>query len=177
MFILTLYIFVEATYQHYKIYLPKITDADNRNSWTCMCSTSCLVSSFHSVWRNFTSCSSYIAGTSVKIFLIIMNITLYNFYIKTTKEDKTKVYAIHMSGEMQPSKTKAVCNTHIWINTYLSCDFLSCDFCSCDVFPFTIYVYNISFIGRGVRKSNNDFIEISCSPMKRQTIICISDFW
>ena len=61
--------------------------------------------------------------------------------------------------------------------SYLSCDFLSCDFCSCDVFPFTIYVYNISFIGRGVRKSNNDFIEISCSPMKRQTIICISDFW
>jgi hypothetical protein len=36
--------------------------------------------------------------------------------------------------------------------------------------------YNISFIGRGVRKSNNDVIEISCSPMKRQTIISISDF-
>ena len=33
MFILTLYIFVEATYQHYKIYLPKITDADNSLSF------------------------------------------------------------------------------------------------------------------------------------------------
>jgi hypothetical protein len=29
---------------------------------------------------------------------------------------------------------------------------------------------------RGIRKSNIDFIEISCPPMKRQTII-ISDFW
>jgi hypothetical protein len=38
-------------------------------------------------------------------------------YIKTTKEDKTKVYAMHMSGEMQPNKTKAVCNSHIRINT------------------------------------------------------------
>ena len=46
-----------------------------------------------------------------------MNKTLYYLYIKTTKEDKTKVHAIHMSGEMQPSKTKAVCNTHIWIDT------------------------------------------------------------
>ena len=46
-----------------------------------------------------------------------MNKTLYNLYIKTTKEDKTKVYAIHMSGEMQPNKTKAVFNTHIRINT------------------------------------------------------------
>ena len=36
--------------------------------------------------------------------------------------------------------------------------------------------YNISFIGRDVRKSNIDFIEVSCPPMKRQTIICISDF-
>jgi hypothetical protein len=44
-----------------------------------------------------------------------MNKTLYNLYIKTTKEDKTKVYAIHMSGEMQPNKTKAVGNTHIRI--------------------------------------------------------------
>jgi uncharacterized pyridoxal phosphate-containing UPF0001 family protein len=43
--------------------------------------------------------------------VIIMNKILYNLYIKTTKEDKTKVYAIHMSGEMQPNKTKAVCNT------------------------------------------------------------------
>jgi hypothetical protein len=46
-----------------------------------------------------------------------MNKTLYNLYIKTTKEDKTKVYAIHMSEEMQPSKTKAVYDTHIRINT------------------------------------------------------------
>ena len=37
-----------------------------------------------------------------------MNKTLYNLHIKTTK-----VYAIHMSGEMQPNKIKAVCNTHI----------------------------------------------------------------
>jgi hypothetical protein len=37
-------------------------------------------------------------------------------------------------------------------------------------------IYNISFIGRDVQKSNFDFIEISCSPMKRQTIISISDF-
>ena len=44
-----------------------------------------------------------------------MNKTLYNLYKKTTKEDKTKVYAIHMSGEMQPNKTKAVGNTHIRI--------------------------------------------------------------
>jgi len=28
-------------------------------------------------------------------------------------------------------------------------------------------IYNISFIGRDVRKSNIDFIEISCPPMKR----------
>jgi hypothetical protein len=34
-----------------------------------------------------------------------MNKTLHNLHIKTTKEDKTKVYAIHMSGEMQPNKT------------------------------------------------------------------------
>ena len=35
-------------------------------------------------------------------------------------------------------------------------------------FPFTILycIYNISFIGRDVRKSNIDFIEISCTPMK-----------
>jgi hypothetical protein len=46
-----------------------------------------------------------------------MNKTLYNLYIKTTKEEKTKVYAIHMSREMQPNKTKGVCNTHIRINT------------------------------------------------------------
>ena len=52
-----------------------------------------------------------------QIFVIIMNKTLHNLYIKTTKEDKTKVYAIHMSGEMQPNKIKAVCNTHIRINT------------------------------------------------------------
>jgi hypothetical protein len=65
-----------------------------------------------------------------------MNKTLYYLYIKTTKEDKTKVHAIHMSGEI-----------------------------------------NISFIRRDVRKSNIDFIEIACPPMKRQTIICISDFW
>jgi hypothetical protein len=32
-------------------------------------------------------------------------------------------------------------------------------------------------IGRDVRKSNIDLIEISCPPMKRQAIICISDFW
>jgi len=38
-------------------------------------------------------------------------------------------------------------------------------------------IYNISFIGRDVRKSNIDFIEISCPPMKRQTNICISDVW
>jgi uncharacterized pyridoxal phosphate-containing UPF0001 family protein len=43
-----------------------------------------------------------------------MNTTLYK---KITKEDKAKVYAIHMSGEMQPNKTKALCNTHIWIDT------------------------------------------------------------
>jgi hypothetical protein len=33
-----------------------------------------------------------------------------DLYIKTTKEDKGKVYAIHISGEMQPNKTIAVCN-------------------------------------------------------------------
>ena len=38
-------------------------------------------------------------------------------------------------------------------------------------------IYNISFIGRDVRKSNISFIEISCPPKERQTIICISDFW
>jgi hypothetical protein len=48
--------------------------------------------------------------------------------------------------------------------------------CLCSVYHLCI-VYNISFIGRDVRKSNFDFIEISCSPMKRQTIICIRDFW
>ena len=42
---------------------------------------------------------------------------------------------------------------------------------------FMYCIYNISFIGRDVRKSNIDFIEISCPPMKRQTIICIKDFW
>ena len=47
-----------------------------------------------------------------------MNKTLYNLYIKTTKEDKTKVFAIHMSGEMQANKTKAVYNTHIRIEDY-----------------------------------------------------------
>ena len=41
-----------------------------------------------------------------------MNKTLYDLYIKTPKEDKTKVYAIHMSGEMQPNKTKDVQYTH-----------------------------------------------------------------
>jgi uncharacterized pyridoxal phosphate-containing UPF0001 family protein len=46
-----------------------------------------------------------------------MNKTLYNLHIKTTKEEKTKVYAIHMFGEMQLNKTKAVCNKHIRINT------------------------------------------------------------
>ena len=34
-----------------------------------------------------------------------MNKILYNLYIKSTKEDKFKVYAIHMSREMQPNKT------------------------------------------------------------------------
>jgi hypothetical protein len=38
-----------------------------------------------------------------------MNKTLYNLYIKTTKEDKTKLYVIHMSGEIQPNKTKERC--------------------------------------------------------------------
>jgi hypothetical protein len=38
-------------------------------------------------------------------------------------------------------------------------------------------IYDISFIGRDVQKSNIDFIEISCPPMKRQTINCISDVW
>ena len=47
-----------------------------------------------------------------------MNKTLYNLYINTTKEDKTKVYAINMSGEMQPNKTKAVCNTCTHIRIY-----------------------------------------------------------
>ena len=37
-------------------------------------------------------------------------------------------------------------------------------------------IYNISFIGRDVRKSNIDFIEMLCPPMKRQTAICTSDF-
>ena len=41
-----------------------------------------------------------------------MHNTLHNLHIKTTKEDKTKVYAIHMSGEMQPNKTKDVQYTH-----------------------------------------------------------------
>jgi hypothetical protein len=52
-----------------------------------------------------------------QIVVISMNKTLYNLYIKTTKEDNAKGYAIHMSGEMQPNKAKAVCNTHIRINT------------------------------------------------------------
>jgi hypothetical protein len=43
--------------------------------------------------------------------------------------------------------------------------------------PFMYCIYNISFIGRDVRKSNIRFIEISCPPKERQTIICISDFW
>jgi hypothetical protein len=43
--------------------------------------------------------------------------------------------------------------------------------------PFMYCIYNISFIGRDVRKSNIRFIEMSCPPMKRQTLICISDFW
>jgi hypothetical protein len=46
-----------------------------------------------------------------------MNTALHDLYIKTTKEDKGKVYAIHMFGEMQPNKTIVVCNTHIRINT------------------------------------------------------------
>jgi hypothetical protein len=33
---------------------------------------------------------------------------------------------------------------------------------------YVLYIYNISFIGRDVRKSNIDFIEISFPPMKRQ---------
>jgi hypothetical protein len=47
-----------------------------------------------------------------------------------------------------------------------SCDFfsyLSCDFLSCDFFfrlSFMYCIYNISFIGRDVRKSNIRFIEI-----------------
>jgi hypothetical protein len=70
---------------------------------------------------------------------------------------------------------------------FFSCDFfsyLSCDFLSCDFFlllflrlPFMYCIYNILFIGRDVRKSNIRFIKISCPPMKRQNIICISDFW
>jgi hypothetical protein len=62
---------------------------------------------------------------------------------------------------------------------FFSCDFLSCYSFSCDFFrlPFMYCIYNISFIGRDVRKSNIRFIEIACPPMKRQTIICISDFW
>jgi hypothetical protein len=32
--------------------------------------------------------------------------------------------------------------------------------------PFMYCIYYISFIGRDVRKSNIDFIEISCTPMK-----------
>ena len=78
----------------------------------------------------------------------------------------------------------------MWKKIY--CDFFFCDFFpSCHVtfypmsfFPVTFFrlpfmycIYNISFIGRDVRKSNISFIEISCPPMKRQTIICISDFW
>jgi hypothetical protein len=43
--------------------------------------------------------------------------------------------------------------------------------------PFMHCIYIISFIGRDVRKSNIDYIEISCPPMKIQTIICISDYW
>ena len=66
------------------------------------------------------------------------------------------------------------------------CDFLSRDFFSCDFFPVTFFptcrvtfdpvtlfrlpfmycIYIISFIGRDVRKSNIDCIEISCTPMK-----------
>ena len=42
---------------------------------------------------------------------------------------------------------------------------------------FMYCIYIISIIGRDLRKSNIDFIEIACPPMKRQTIICISDFW
>jgi hypothetical protein len=64
---------------------------------------------------NKTLYNLYIKTTKEDV--IIMNKTLYNLYIKTTKEDKTKVYAIQMSREMQPNKTKAACNTHIRINT------------------------------------------------------------
>jgi hypothetical protein len=41
------------------------------------------------------------------ICVIIMNKTLNNLYIKTTKEDKANVYAIHMSREMQPNKNQS----------------------------------------------------------------------
>ena len=36
-----------------------------------------------------------------------MNKTLYNLYIKTSKEDKANVYAIRMSREMQPNKNQS----------------------------------------------------------------------
>jgi hypothetical protein len=68
----------------------------------------------------------------------------------------------------------------LWLLSYLSCDFLFYDFFFLWLFfrlPFMYCIYNISFIGINVRKSNISFIEISCPPMKRQTIICISDFW
>jgi hypothetical protein len=41
-----------------------------------------------------------------QIFVIVMNKTLYNLYIKTTKEDKANGYAINMSREMQPNKNQ-----------------------------------------------------------------------
>ena len=67
-----------------------------------------------------------------------MNNTLYNLYIKTTKEDKTKVYAIHMSGEMQPNKAKVVCNTHIG------------DFQKNEDFTFSVNNLNIKWFERKV---------------------------
>jgi hypothetical protein len=41
------------------------------------------------------------------ICVIIMNKTLNNLYIKTTKENKANVFAIHMSREMQPNKNQS----------------------------------------------------------------------
>jgi hypothetical protein len=51
---------------------------------------------------NKTLYNLYIKTTKEDV--IIMNKTLYNLYIKTTKEDKTKVYAIHMSEKCNQTK-------------------------------------------------------------------------
>jgi hypothetical protein len=69
-----------------------------------------------------------------------MNKTLFNLYIKTTKEDKTNMYAILMSGEIQLNKTKNVCNTHIrYIQPNKTCR--NNEKCVISLLFFVIHVY------------------------------------